>query len=198
MAAFDNRYSLLVSWLKILLPLAAIALLSTLFLFSRGRELMEIPIAELEEIARENRLSAPNFSGVAEDGTRFSLSADTARPLPDMPDVIAIEGIALNLEGRDSLGIDVTAGVASFDTSSRIARIEGLARIASTDGYRMETLGIEAQLDQGTLDTIGALEMRAPFGAVTAGHLSVKGATGGSGLVMVFNEGVRLVYQPEQ
>ena len=52
----DNVHSRVVGWLKILLPLAALALLSTLFLFSRGSDpTANLPFSETElnEIARQ-------------------------------------------------------------------------------------------------------------------------------------------------
>lgn len=194
-----NRYSQFVGWLKIILPLAAIALFSTLFLFAQGRGGNgTIPFAEVEEIARENRLSSPDFTGVSDDGTLFSLTATSARPLPDQSHVVAIDDIRLSVESREGLGVNVIAGVASFDSVTRVAMIEGLARVASTDGYMMETRGLRAQIDDGTLESLGPLEVRAPFGEMTAGHLVVSRSTNGDGLQMLFNQGVRLVYQPEK
>lgn len=197
MRAEINRYSQFVGWLKIILPLAAIALFSTLFLFAQGRGGNgSIPFAEVEEIARENRLSSPDFAGVADDGTLFSLSAASARPLPDQPHIVSIDNIVLRVESAASVGVEVTAGIASFDSRERLAMIEGLARVASTDGYMMETRGLRAEVDAGTLESLGPLEIRAPYGEMTAGHLSVRRSETGDGLQMLFNQGVRLVYQP--
>ena len=57
-----DRYSRMVTFLKVLLPLAALALLSTLFLISRGiNTKATIPFAahEIEERMRGQQITAP-------------------------------------------------------------------------------------------------------------------------------------------
>ena len=88
MAVADNTYSRVVGWLKILLPLGALALLSTLFLFARGiAPVGEIPYAELEEIAREARISDPRLCRCRPGrlGDRDHLSSRITRE-PDQPE----------------------------------------------------------------------------------------------------------------
>ena len=81
-AAFDG-WSRLVSWLKILLPLVALALLSTLFLVSnRINPEDAIPYAEVDvaERLREPRMTAPTYAGTTTDGSSLVVSAAEARP----------------------------------------------------------------------------------------------------------------------
>ena len=60
MAAATNFHSAIVGWLKILLPLAALMLLSTLFLFARSTAPSDdIPFADIDAAAAEQRVSAP-------------------------------------------------------------------------------------------------------------------------------------------
>ena len=81
----DESYSQLVGFLKITLPLAALALMSTIFLFARApSQDSTIPYAEIEEIAREPRLSGAQLSGVTEDGSVIELNARTAKPEGDI------------------------------------------------------------------------------------------------------------------
>jgi lipopolysaccharide export system protein LptC len=44
----------------------------------------------------------------------------------------------------------------------------------------------------------GALEVQAPFGALTAGNLVIETPEGTDEQVMLFQNGVRLVYTPQQ
>ena len=83
MAAPDNLHSRVVSWLKIILPLAALALLSTLFLVARiGDPNATLPFTEkdLEEMASEQRVDGPDFSGTTPEGRAIRMSAQTATP----------------------------------------------------------------------------------------------------------------------
>src|SRR5690554_4812329 len=105
----DNLYSSFVNWSKILLPLAALALLSTVFLLARGDETQTaIPVAELEAIAREPRISAPRFAGTAEDGSAIAVSAEVMRPDPGNPEAFIIETIRATVDSPDGSRIELT------------------------------------------------------------------------------------------
>jgi lipopolysaccharide export system protein LptC len=198
MAVSDNLYSRLVTWLKIMLPLAALALLSTLFLFARGSQTdVDIPYATIEEIAREPRISGPRFAGIAADGSVVAMSADSIRPLEDRPDSFAVADIRLEIDTPEGTRIDMRAGNGELDGRARVARLTALVSLAASGGYQMETTGMEADLDTGALRSLGPLEVRTPFGSLTAGNLTVAAPQAGGARVMVFNDGVRLLYEPQ-
>jgi lipopolysaccharide export system protein LptC len=76
--ARHNRYSRLVGGLKVVLPIAALALLSTLFLLSDPPDPdRALPYAEVDvaQLARELRLTQPRFAGVLPDGREITLVA---------------------------------------------------------------------------------------------------------------------------
>jgi lipopolysaccharide export system protein LptC len=78
-----DRHSRVVGWLKVALPLAALAILSTLFLLSDRIDPEDaLPYAEVdvEELAREPRMTAPTYAGMTTDGAALSLTAVEARP----------------------------------------------------------------------------------------------------------------------
>lgn len=191
----DNRYSQFVFWAKITLPVAAIALLSTLFLFGSG-ETEPLPIADLEEIARDNRLSAPALAGMAEDGTEFELNAKSAKPVAGNDNRVIVEDIHLILKSSGGGSVDVDAGTADVDTDNKVVRMDGLARISTSNGYIMETRGLVAEYGLGQVKSFGPLEVRAPIGSIVAGRIFIKSGDDGGGMRMLFQDGVRLVYTP--
>jgi lipopolysaccharide export system protein LptC len=192
----DNLYSQFVGFLKITLPLAALALMSTVFLFARApTQDSAVPYAEIEEIAREPRLSGAQVSGVADDGSVIQLTAETARPLGD---VLLVETMSASIDAVDGIHIDIRAGQGEINNATRIARLTGLARIETSNGYEMETAGITANLSTGQITSDGALEIQAPFGSLTAGQMIIETPEGMDGQVMLFQNGVRLVYTPQQ
>lgn len=192
----DNLYSKFVSFLKITLPLAALALMSTVFLFARApTQDSAVPYAEIEEIAREPRLSGAQVSGVADDGSVIQLTAETARPLGD---VLLVETMFASIDVVNGIHIDIRAGRGEINNATRIARLTGLARIETSNGYEMETAGITANLTTGQITSDGALEIQAPFGSLTAGQMIIETPEGMGGQVMLFQNGVRLVYTPQQ
>lgn len=188
-------YSRFVSWSKVLLPLAALALLSTMFLFSwepQGNS--DIPVAELEEIARQPRIADPSFAGVAEDGSVIAIAAEVLRPVADRLDTFVIEELRATIDAPDGTGVEIRAGSGEIDGPARIARFEGLARLSTTSGFEMETSGLVANLASGEVRSLGPLEVRSPFGSLTAGELAVR--DGADGYTLLFTGGVRLLYRP--
>ena len=192
----DNFYSLFVSWAKIILPMAGIALLSTLFLFARNTDQSSLPLAELEEMARSARLTGPTFSGITDDGTIFTVSAGVAAPDPADPRVVNIEKIRLLLSDPQGASVEITAARANYDGNTNMVSLLGLTRLVSSVGYSLETRGITADISSGTVTTAGALEAQAPFGEISAGRLTILRDAEAGGQQMVFQNGVRLVYQP--
>ncbi|MFT5742786.1 MAG: lipopolysaccharide export system protein LptC [Paracoccaceae bacterium] len=196
--AADNLYSQIVALLKVMLPLGALALLSTLFLYSsKPRGESEIPFAEIEAIAREPRIALPNFTGMSEDGSVISISALSARPIEGDGGFL-ISGPNAKIDAADGTHIEISAGEGMIDTIQRITRLDGLTRIVTSSGYEMETSGLTASFNSGRIESHGALEVRAPFGSLTAGQLIIETPEGGDGQRMLFNEGVRLIYTPQQ
>ena len=191
-----NFYSQFVGFLKVTLPLAALILMSTVFLFARAPSPeTTIPYAEIQEIAREPGLSGAQFSGVADDGSVISLTARNTRPVGD---IITADTLLAGIDTVDGTRIDISAGTGEINNSAQTARLTGLARMVTSKGYEMETAGFIANFSTGRIVSEGALEVQAPFGALTAGNLVIETPEGTDEQVMLFQNGVRLVYTPQQ
>ena len=195
MGAADNLYSQMVGWAKIILPLTAIGLLSTLFLFARGTGTPdEVALARVEEIAREQRLSAPEFSGLTETGATIVISAKAAQPDGVRPDTVSIQEIGLRMDTPEGVQINVAAIEGEIDGRAQIARFLGLARVETSNGYALETNGLIADLKSGVVTSDGLLEVHAPFGTISAGNVRFDATPNGDGQRMLFTNGVRLLY----
>ena len=195
--AADNAYSRFVNWAKVILPLAALALLSTLFLLARTTgESTDIPFAELEEITSQQRISAPTISGVSNGGDAFQISASMAQFDGDSSDQIRIDNIGVDIETTEGTSINLIAGTGEYDNAARLITMRNLVRITTTNGYTMETIGAWADMNSGQIETTGIIEVQSPFGEFSAGHMEIRRSDTGK-QQMVFNEGVRLVYQPQ-
>ncbi len=198
MASTDNFHSQLVGWSKIILPLCGLALLSTLFMFARSSgDAGDIPFAAIEDMAREQRINAPQFSGVASDGSIIAIGATSAQPNPQNPNALTASNLSLNLDAADGTQLRVTASEGEIDGTAKLARLNGLARLETSGGYTMETNGLIANFETGVVESEGALEVRAPFGAITAGKVTFETTQEAQGQQMLFTQGVRLIYTPE-
>ncbi|PWG16995.1 hypothetical protein [Salibaculum griseiflavum] len=196
MARAESLRSRYVAILKIALPLAALALMSTVFLLARAPlPSGDIPYAEIEGIAREPRVSGAQVTGVATDGSVVEVIAGRARPDGAL---ISIDDLRANIVSVEGVEIAIRAGDGEVDNDAQVARLFGLTRISTSNGYEMETTGLSASIASGRVESDGALEVRTPFGDLTAGKLVIETPNAEAGQRMLFQEGVRLVYDPKQ
>lgn len=196
--AADNLHSRLVGLLKVVLPLAALAILSTLFLASQGIDPeAAIPYAEVDvaDRLREPRVTDAAYSGVTSDGASLSVQAADARPgVAGTGDGGQATTVTGRLETPDGGVTDLAAGAARVDNAAGQVVLSGGVRITSSTGYVMDMPGASMATDRTTLASDGAVAAVGPLGTLTAGAMRI--AMSGTDYVLVFNQGVKLVYQP--
>ncbi|WP_434289692.1 LPS export ABC transporter periplasmic protein LptC [Celeribacter sp. SCSIO 80788] len=199
MARFDNSYSKFVAFAKVALPLASLALLATLFLFARGKEIgMSIPYADvdLETLAREQRIEGPSFATVTRDGAQLEISADVVRPDLSTPDVInsTIVRGALRMPDNGSVTLKADDGV--IDGPAQIAELSGHVEIETSTGYTITSERIATLLDVSKIESPGSVEATGPAGDLTAGSMEISQDPETDAYLLVFKNGVKLIYQP--
>ncbi|WP_374394421.1 LPS export ABC transporter periplasmic protein LptC [Tabrizicola sp.] len=194
-----DRHTRLVGWLKVALPLAALAILSTLFLVARRIDPeAALPYAEVdvEDLAREPRMTAPTYAGTTQDGAALTLSATEARPEAEGTPAKAA-GLRLELATPDGGRTELLAASAVMDDASRQVLLSGGVTLTTATGYRLETAEVAAKLDRTGLESRTPVVATGPAGEIRADGmvLSQDNQTPGA-YVLVFKGGVRLVYQP--
>ncbi|MFD1881751.1 LPS export ABC transporter periplasmic protein LptC [Paracoccus pacificus] len=193
--------SRIVALLRWLLPLAALVILSTLFMLSRKPDPdAAIPYAtvDVEERARAPQITAPRYAGVTPDGAKLTLEA--AKAIPDQGDGSAVETLRLEWRAADGLAADISAGQGTMSAGQ--IDLSGAVRMTLSSGYVLTAPQLQAQKDAAVITSDGPVAMQAPYGTVHAGGMRlarVPGAADGSGAsthVLDLNGGVRLIYQP--
>ncbi|WP_417806385.1 hypothetical protein [Thioclava sp.] len=198
---YDNSHSQLVSWAKIALPLSALVLLSTLFLFSnRIDPSAAIPYAQVdvEKLARESALTRPEFSSITQDGGTLTVTAEQARPEPDNGGGASAEQLIAKLTAKDGLVTDLSAKQGRFDTAAGQIILQGSVAMQTSQGYHMTSDLIEMQTDRSKIVSPGPIQGDAPFGRLEAGSMTMTAAKTSGDDDLVFNKGVKLIYQPKQ
>ena len=196
----ERRHSVLVHWAKLALPLAALILLSTLFLFSDKVDPTTASIyakVDVNALVREPRLTAPEYSGMTEDGAALTVRADTATPDPGGTGASASRVIA-KLETAAGQVTDLSAKAGVLDpTAGQITLSQGVA-VQTSSGYRMATERVDMATDHSTMAAPGAVQADAPYGSITAGAMQIGRTDPKAPHDLVFNGGVKLIYQPEK
>lgn len=187
----------IVRWLRVLLPLLALVLLSTLFLFSRQSDTeSQIPYAEVdaESMARDPRMVAPQFSGVTDDGAQIRLEASQA----DIGKVPAGQDLRLDWQRPDGLKADLTAPDAGVQGDT--IQLRGGVQMKTSSGWTVDADQIDAATDRSQITANDGVEAQAPFGQITAQQMELKPngetAENDGDAILNFSGGVRLIYQP--
>ncbi|MFO1203377.1 MAG: LPS export ABC transporter periplasmic protein LptC [Tabrizicola sp.] len=194
-----DRHTRLVGWLKVALPLMALAILSTLFLVARRIDPEDaLPYAEVdvEDLAREPRMTAPTYAGTTEDGAALTLSAEEARPAAEGSPARAA-GLRLDLATPDGGSTELVAAEARMDDTARQVLLSGGVTVTTSTGYRLETAEVAAKLDRTGLESRAPVVATGPAGEIRADGMSLSQDIRTPGdYVLVFKGSVRLVYQP--
>jgi lipopolysaccharide export system protein LptC len=202
MAQHDNFHSTVVAWLKVALPLIALAILSTLFLVARTVDPSDaIPFAEvdIEDRVREPRLTAPTWAGVTDDGAALTIAAAEARPQQGGTAGASASALVVDLQTPDGGTAKLVAGNGVLDTAGAALHLDGGVDITTSTGYTLTTAAMTAALDRTSLISQSAVAGTAPAGQLTAGGMEIiQQADAPEHYLLVFKNGVRLLYLPKE
>lgn len=165
-AGVSHCRRLVVGGLKILLPLVALGVFASLFLFSAGYdERISFDGVDVSSLEDGLKLDNPRFTGSTAAGEPFTISADWA--LPDGPDpeeveLSAVEGEIAMADGRTVM-VEAAAGVL-YPKAKVVTLSDGL-KITTSDGY-------ELTAETGRLDT-ATDEVIATGGVMASGDMGV-------------------------
>lgn len=195
-----DTYSRMVRWLKVAMPLAALAILSTLFFVAETLDPdAAIPYAkvDVERLLREQGVTRPAFGAVTEDGVAISLSAEAIRPSAEQRDRLTGTELSATLTWPDSAYIDIESPEGIVDVTKGEAILQGGARLQSSTGYTVTSDRIVAGINEASVMSDGVINATGPAGTITAGRMELTRQTNADGgYLLVFKDGVRLLYLP--
>lgn len=193
-----DRYSRMVQFLKVLLPLAAIFLLSTVFLLSRSIETdVSVPFTQkdIDERLAGQIVTNPNYRGTTSKGEDVQIEASQATQGSDGAAPTASE-----FRGRFGL---LNGGVITLDSNSGMIRPDkgsatfvGDVMITTTDGIQITTDLLNTSLNEVRGDTPGQVNGTGVIGNFTAGRMSFGTEKKDGPVHILFTDGVKLVYEP--
>ncbi len=205
--AIHDSYSRLVSWLKVLLPLMALGILSVVFLIARGVDpAQELRYADVDitELADLQMIRNPRYFGVTSNGAAIRLSAESA--LPDMarpgsatPERIRGHEARAEIDIPDGDRINVLAGGLDLDVSENLATFSGGVRIESSSGFVLLAEAVRLALDAAQMSSDIPMTFSAPIGRIAADSFQMKEKGGDtSDFVLVFRGGVTMLFDPRK
>ena len=196
--SFGDGYSAFVAWVKTLLPIAALGLLSTIFLFSGKVDVTQsLPYAEhnVAEIIREQRITQPYFTGISDNGTKIAISAAYASPDAQNTDILNINELSIVMEPDHARATQITAGLGTLDSSTQVAVISDNVQIAATPDFWLTTDTLIVDLKRGIATADSEFHGVTALGAIKAGKMVIEMTTNDGQIV--FTNGVHLIYYPK-
>lgn len=195
----DNFHSRLVNWAKIILPLVALGLLSTLFLLSEKVDVsdpMRHSQVDLTQRAHDLGATNPSFAGVTAGGEQISFRAASVRPDPEDREHVLAEDASATLLLNGGGVVDITSKRAEANQAQMTARLEGDVSVTTTTGYDLRTDAIDARFDTLFAETLGPVTGTGPPGNLSAGRMILRTDPETGGATLQFTDGVKLIYRP--
>lgn len=200
MALGDKAHSRLVAWLKIALPLAALALLSTLFLLARPpAQPGEPPFGQndIRSGTAEEVITEPVYTGKTVDGTALTIRASEVRPGGAADGPVTAASVEAQVEPPAGGWMRLQAARAAWAQEGSTLVFEGAVELEDSGGYDLRTDRLVVTVDRFTADTEGPVEGRGPAGTIRADRLRIETAEDGGNAQLLFTGGVKLVYEPQ-
>ena len=195
---FDDSYSFFITWVKTLLPIVALGMLSTIFLFSGKVDVTQsLPYAELnvEDIIREQRITKPYFTGISEGGIEFALSAAYATPNASQPSILNVSKLRVEFKTPQGNTTEITAGLGEMNTETKNAKISRGVNLASKLNFWITTETLDIDFNDSYASTNGPFKGVFSLGSIESGNMVLKMITGDQQII--FTNGVRMLYNPK-
>ncbi|MCZ4353375.1 LPS export ABC transporter periplasmic protein LptC [Roseovarius aestuarii] len=196
----DNLHSTLVAWMKIILPLVALGLFSTLFLLSKSVDLSDpVPMAQidLERRAQDQGVTNPSFAGVATGGEQVSFKAAMVRPDPENDARLLADLPRAQMHLIGGAIIDISADTGESDQIYSTARLSGDVRVQTTTGYDIRTELLTTAFDTLQVESPGPVTGTGPPGDLSAGSMVLIIDEEIDSAHLRFTDGVKLIYTPQ-
>lgn len=203
-------YSRFVRWLKLGLPLIALAILSAVFLLPKDRGFdsgLIYSTADLIALGEGMTVDNPRFTGATQAGEPFVVAADNAVPDGPDPTQIVLARPRASLDQADR-SIVLTAREGELRPKAHLLELSGDVRLDTTDGWQVRANWVEADVKRGIVRAPGKVRAEGPQGAIEAGSFRAeRGGADAEGAPAAnqglssearfwFENGVKVTYAP--
>jgi len=195
-----DAYSKVIGLLKIVLPLAALGLLSTVFLVSRSidpDQAVAMAPVDIDALVREPRISQARFAGVTDEGAALTVLAESARADPDRGLNVTLSLLTGTLETAQGQPASFRADEGRLDEAAGTLLMHGDVHLRSEQGYDLRMDALRARLDRTHVHGWGDVHGDGPAGTVRAEGVVLRPSESDErSTLLVFTGNVRLVYTP--
>ncbi|MEM7236774.1 MAG: LPS export ABC transporter periplasmic protein LptC [Pseudomonadota bacterium] len=196
-------YSRWIKRLKILLPLASLLLIATIFLIGRWSDESLFSSEELAALGAGMQLENPRFTGTSEDGNPFVVTALRANPDGPAPEVITLDQPRGEMDMLDGRILNGRSDKGVMLRSKDELTLTGNVVITTSDGYRADMEKLIIDIDTKSAAAPVPVTGFGPSGSIASGSFRAERPINRQGqqskdLVLWFENGVRVIFIPER
>lgn len=203
MQNFIKSYSRAIKWAKLIMPVIAVLLLASVFIFGKEDALRSGTIsidADTINLTTDQKITNPQFSGLTNLGDSFILKAIEAMPDSPSPEKIDLIVPSLEFDALQGVGFKISSKNGSVNFIKQSAELNGNVYIDMTNGYKAISEKIQLNLKLGNLIAPNSVEASGPYGKIIAGSMELfkdfDNKTSQVSGNLNFSDGVTLIYLP--
>ena len=189
-------YSRIITFSKLVLPLAALVVLSLMFLFSgRPDPNQALPLATRSADGQlgQQGMTNPRFAMVTGSGDTVELIASSAEPSDGDANQILATNVTAEITRLTGARDQITADQALWNSQSSDTRLTGNIVATSPEGYRLDTEELSINAASGDIIAPAAVLITSDGIRLEAGQMAITGPSDHQ--VVHFQGGVRLLYE---
>lgn len=168
-ARTGGRRRIVITALKVILPLTALGVFASLFLFSAGYD-ERISFEGIESASLEEglKLANPSFTGATAKGEPFTVAAAWALPDGPDPDRVEMSEVTGKITLEDGRVVTMEAKAGVLEPKSRVVTLTDGVTIETSDGYSLETASGRLDVKADELTATGGVTAVGPLGTITS------------------------------
>jgi lipopolysaccharide export system protein LptC len=172
-AARPSRgYTRFVSWMKLVLPAVAVALLLLVATWPRlqaqlGRLGAGMAKLDLNE-ARDLRMVNAHFSGLDKLNRPYTVTAEVARQMPSKDDLVSLEGPKADITLQSGAWVAVNSDTGLYQQQQQVLDLFGQVHVFHDTGIEFTTDSARVNLNQGTAEGTEPVAGQGTFGELNA------------------------------
>lgn len=189
-------YSRLVGWLKVILPVAAVAIVISMFAYSALLDFGEnttFTVSEIERSGNELKMSQPRLTFLDKKEQEFVVTAATATQIGDRPNVWFLNSIVADMKPVDGGWMQLLSTEGELDSDAELMDLSGVIQVYTHDGYEMHATTANVNFGTGAVISKTPVQGKGPRAKLSAESMEIDE----SGDILHFEGNVRLTIEPE-
>lgn len=175
-----DHYSRIVKFLRVLLPILALAIIVVLFSWSSMERNIE-PLAQGKETPKtigENELINPHFESHDADQQPYNITADRAYQSQEKMDLIHLERPKADMSLKDGAWVSLKAKDGIYDQQKGLLSLHGDIELFHDDGYALNTNRLDINIEKQYAETFLPVSGQGPAGTLEAQGMKAYGNKG--------------------